>query len=130
MDTLNDWLTELTDALNALYGLPGIALVALLCLVGGYVLKLQRWFPNEAIPLALVLMGGGLLPLVSDWAGSNLPFRIWLVRNLIVGCLIGLGTWLGHKLVIKRIEDKIPWLREFLEGDGKANGNAPKPPTP
>ena len=126
MNQVNEWINELVEALNALYGLPGIALVALFCLLVGYALKLCKRFPNEGIPLVLVILGGALLPLISDFRGSPLPLRIWLVRNVLVGMLIGLCTWLAHKLIIKRIEAKIPWVAEFL---GDTEQAPPKPDT-
>lgn len=98
-------LDQLSELLNQLYGLPAIALVGILCLMAGWLLKTQSWFPNDGIPLVVILLGGAFLPLMSDWLSSKLPFRIWLVRNLVVGCIVGAGAWLMHKTVIKRIRD-------------------------
>lgn len=127
---VNEWINELVEFLNHLYGLPGIALVALMCLLGGYFLKSQHWFPNQGIPTALVILGAALLPLISDFRDSPLPLRVWLVRNLVVGALVGLGTWAFHRLILKRIEDKIPWLGQFLRDTEtkKNNGAAVNPP--
>ena len=116
MQNVNEWLNQLVEFLNQLYGLPGIALVALLCLAGGYALRLCKCFPNEAIPLVLVVLGAALLPLISDFRESALPLRIWLVRNVIVGALIGLSTWLFHKVILKRVEEKFPWIKAVLDG--------------
>ena len=114
MQNIDEWINQVVDLLNKLYGLPGIALVALMCLLGGYALRLCKCFPNNGIPLVVVIFGAAILPLISDFRSSPLPLRVWLVRNILVGALIGLCTWLFHNSVIKKLENKIPWIRDLL----------------
>jgi hypothetical protein len=115
MIQVNEWLNELSTFLNNLYGLPGITVVFVFCLFMGYVLKITKPFPNVAIPWLIIVIGGAVLPLISDFRDSPLPLRIWLVRNLVFGMLIGLLTWIFHNKILSKIEDKIPFLKDWLE---------------
>ena len=100
--------------LDTLYGLPGNALVALTCIVLGYVLRLVRKFPNEGIPLACILWGMVCNPLVADPASAGQSIRIWIVRNILVGAIVGAVSWLSHKLILSKLESRIPILGGLL----------------
>ena len=91
--------------LNQLYGLPAIALVFLSCIVLGYVLKLVKGFPNDGIPLAVILWGAILLPLLTEYKPGGL--RIWLLKNILVGVIAGFIAWLFHNKILAKIEDKL-----------------------
>lgn len=120
---MNIDIEEVVEMLNKLQGAPAIVLVALACLCAGWVLRLMKAFPNGGIPLAIILLGAILNPLLSDCRSSALPLRIWLVRSIVVGAIIGVATWVTHKLIISRLESKIPWLGAALADSEKTETN-------
>ena len=104
-------MTELIDkaigVLNQLYGLPAFALVFCSCIVVGYILRFVKRFPNDGIPVAVVLWGGIIMTLVADTRATSMPARVWVVRNILVGMIFGLVAWLTHKVALSRLEDWI-----------------------
>ncbi len=110
MNELNDAITKMVDILGRLNGLPGYALVFLLCLGMGFLLKTVTRFPNDAIPLAVVLMGAIFNSLIADTKADNIPFRLWIFKNAIVGAIVGLCAWGIHKN-----RYRIPILKNFFK---------------
>lgn len=103
-----------SEALSALYGLPGHFLVGLTCILFGYTLRCIRQFPNDAIPLVCILWGMLFHPLVAESPAPDASMRLWLVRNILIGLVIGAGAWVLHRYVIKTFEEKIPILGRLL----------------
>lgn len=100
-------LDQIIAWLNRLYGLPAGALVLGTCIVLGYILRFVKRFPNDGIPVAVVLWGAIAMSLVADSRASSMPLRIWVVRNVLVGMIIGLAAWMAHKIALSRLEDWI-----------------------
>lgn len=127
---MSDTIDKVIAGLNSLYGLPAVALVLGSCIVLGYILKFIRQFPNDGIPVAVVLWGGIAMSLVADARASSMPLRVWVVRNILVGMIIGLVAWIVHKTALSKLEDWIG-MRFGLQGTSffsKKNG-AITPPT-
>lgn len=103
---MEDTLETLINYLQKLAGLPAAALTVAVCIVTGYVLKCLKKFPNEAIPVIVILMGGVLYPLIAD-ANNTWTLRVWIVRNAGIGLVFGLVAWLIHNQILKRIESKL-----------------------
>lgn len=103
MDAIENTLGEL-DRLN---NISSIALNYLACIVFGYVLKLFKKFPNEAIPLAVIMVGGLASLLLADPIGDGTYVRVWATRNFLLGIFIGFIAWMSHKFFISRIENYI-----------------------
>lgn len=101
---MNETIETVTTSLGKLYGLPGYGLVALFCVMAGFCLRAIKRFPNEGIPLALVLLGMVLNSVIADPASDNLPFRIWLVKNVLVGGICGYVAFLGMKFVARKLK--------------------------
>lgn len=93
IDTIIQWS-------NQLLGLPSAALTVLLCLAFGWLLKSIKRFPNDAIPVAVVLFGIAFFMLVAPYEGT--PMRIIVARNFGVGLLLGSASWALHRFVLKR----------------------------
>lgn len=112
---MTDYLDKLIAGLNSLYGLPAVGLVFGSCIVLGYVLRFIKKFPNDGIPVAVTLWGAVAMSLVADSRSSNMTLRIWVVRNVLVGMIIGLAAWIVHKTAISKLED---WIAsKFNLGD-------------
>jgi hypothetical protein len=117
---MNEWLDSAIAALNKLEGLPAAALVMGSCIVLGYVLRFIKAFPNDGIPVAVILWGSVAMSLVADARASSMTLRMWIVRNVLVGSVIGLLAWLLHKTLISRLEDwLVSKLDRFLSDDQK-----------
>lgn len=114
MTTAGDPIEHLIQMLNSLYGLPGHILVGISCIVIGYTLRFVRRFPNDALPVVSVLWGAVFTPLVADVRVTGTPLRLWLVRNILVGMIVGGCAWLFHRYFIKRLEDKLPFIGDAL----------------
>lgn len=104
---MSDTIDHIVALLNKLYGLPAVALVAFSCLVVGYILRYIKAFHNSGIPVVVVLWGGLAMSLVADSRATTMPLRVWIVRNVLVGLIVGFLTWLVHRYAIKRLEDFI-----------------------
>ncbi len=89
---------------KSLNGAPSGILVFLLCIAVGYVWKVVKVLPNRFIPLVVMLTGSALhagltyseKQTVADW-----------IRAAVVGFIIGFLAWLFHRLLLKKLEDKL-----------------------
>lgn len=129
MDSIETLLDQAAKALNQLYGLPAGLLVLVSCIVVGYVLRLVKRFPNDGIPVVVILWGGAFLPLLAD-IESEMPWRVWFVKNLLVGLTIGLAAWLLHNKVISKIEDRFAMLFPGAVGTPRPTQITETTPTP
>ena len=113
---------QILHGLNVVNGLPGHAVVGLSCIIMGYTLRFIKRFPNDGIPLACILWGMAFNPMIADVRLPGTSLRIWLVRNALLGLIIGGGAWMLHKYLLSRIEDKIPGLSQKLaEADRRSD---------
>ena len=120
METVETTLEQASQILNQLYGLPAGLLIVALCIAVGYVLKLIPRFPNGAIPLVVILVAPVLLPVIADYQ-NDVPWRVWFVRNIVVGLIIGVVAWTIHNQVLSKLEEKLG-----LFGGGRTTTEEPK----
>jgi hypothetical protein len=121
-----EWLTKFNDQL---LGAPTGALVLLSCIAFGYVLRFFRRFPNEAIPLAVILWGAAFFMLLAP-ERQNMALRFWLARNFTIGLIIGFVAWLIHNKGLAILEDKVPFLKGLLTPTTPPPTEPPKDNTP
>lgn len=123
------------DQLVKIQSWPNVGLVFAVCIVAGYVWKFAKWswFPNNAIPPVVILIGGTAMLLLAGEEPANISGRIWHTRQFIVGVVIGFLAWVSHALVISRIEDwmgaQVPAIGKLLSKPSQ-NGTPPSPPAP
>lgn len=98
------------------YSWPSWAIAAALVLAFGYCLRAWVAFPNQAIPLVCLLMGGIFTELLAPGAPQSFDAHRWRALNFAIGAVVGLLAWLLHKYVLKKIEDKLPWVKDILGG--------------
>ena len=103
LDTINSWLTWL----DKIQGLSAVALVMLACLAVGYIFRFIKSFPNNAIPIVVVLFGSVAMMLMATGRETTMPMHVWVVRNFVVGLIIGALSWLVHFLALSRLENFI-----------------------
>jgi hypothetical protein len=101
----------LQDKIDQLYGAPGWALTVLACIVIGYVLKGVKCFPNGVIPVFVIFAGCILGVFFAGVEPAKYNHLEWLVRNGVIGIILGFIAWVLHAQLIKRVEEKIPLLR-------------------
>lgn len=131
-----DYLNDVLSLLDKVQGLSAVALVCFSCVVVGYVLRFIKQFPNDGIPVAVVLWGMVAMLVIADPHPAAMPMRIWTARNLMVGAIVGFIAWMLHKIVLSKIEDYI--TKRFPGSDNTTFFNKPdpavkpedKPPTP
>jgi len=114
VEQINDWLTQSSELLSRLNGLPGVMLVFLSCIGVGLMIKRWRifdWLPNEAIKAVVPLWGACFMLLLADPLTDALPFRIWLGKNFLVGFIIGISAVTIHAFVIK------PAIKRWFKSD-------------
>lgn len=116
MDKTFDGLTE---TLDSLYGLPGVVLTFLFCIGLGYFLKMLDVFPNKRIPIIVVLWGMIWNVLLRPPPAPGAIVWQHYCRLTAVGFLIGLVACIAYDKVLKRLEEKYPWLGGLLGGNGK-----------
>jgi len=102
-----DSLEDLLGILDKVQGLSGAALICFSCIIVGYLLRFIRSFPNDGIPLVVILWGALFNLLLADpyVAGSSL--RVWTVKNFLVGLIYGAIAWGVHYWALSKIEDYI-----------------------
>lgn len=106
LDSINDLLSTL----DKLQGLPAAGLVFVLCLAVGYAWRGLKfsWFPNDAIPLVVMITGALFMMFIADGRPTTMPHHVWTARNLAVGFIIGAIAWAVHNYVIAKFIE--PWL--------------------
>jgi len=117
-----DWIGSITSEIDKLNNLSAGALVFASCIAFGYLLRFIKSFPNDRIPLAVVACGA--ICCMCAAPRTELELRIWLVRNLLVGIVIGFAAWLSHNLILSRIEDRLGLFAP--KGDGQTKDPDPK----
>jgi hypothetical protein len=111
METIDKVITELSK----IQGWPAVALVFASCIVVGYIWKGMKlsWFPNEAIPMAVIAWGAFAMTMSADVRATGYSLRLWLFRNVLIGLTIGFTAWMSHYFIISKIED---WLSAKFGG--------------
>lgn len=98
---------QVFKAINGLYGIPKASLTFVVCIAAGWVMKRSPWIHNSAIPFSVCIVGGLILPLLSDFKSSAIEsVRVWVVTNVVIGFITGALSTLFYKLVVKKLMDK------------------------
>lgn len=106
------------------------------CIVVGYILRFIKAFPNDGIPVVVILTGALAMMMLADPRPTTMTARIWTTRNLIVGLIIGFIAWIMHKTIISKLETYLMQKSDVLSRLlGVKTGNTdiivnPNPPTP
>lgn len=100
-------LDKVLGWLDKLQGMSAVALIFLSCIGLGYILRYVKQFPNGGIPLAVVLWGTAAMMIAADARANNMPARVWVVRNAMIGITIGVSAILFHKYILRFAEE---WL--------------------
>lgn len=126
---MQESIDKALSVLNQIQGLPAVALVFVSCIVIGYAWKFipAKWFPNEAIPVIVILWGAFCQSMLADARVSSMPLRVWIVRNVLVGLAIGFIAWMTHNLILSKIED---WLSAKFPLVDRLLNKPQEPPKP
>lgn len=121
-------MKELIEQLSQVQSWPAVTLVFMACIAFGYVFRLWRWFPNEAIPTIVILTGMAAAMLLADERPQGTSLRLWHARNAFVGIAIGFIAWVSHALIVSKIEDYLS--QKFSAVDRLLNYKQPIPAPP
>lgn len=94
----------LTDILNQITGLKGMALIAVCLIMLGYVLKAVPQVPNAVIPAAVILGGMILTPVLTSPGEVSPEMRNPIVGLVLQGFLIGVASWFLHDKALRHLE--------------------------
>jgi hypothetical protein len=126
-------IDDVLSNLDKLQGASAVTLVFLSCIVVGYILRFIKPFPNNAIPVVVVLWGGMFMSLIASGRATTMPMHVWVIRNALVGLIIGGAAWIAHYVVISRIEtwvqSKFPGTQDTTLFKKEPNAEPVKPPT-
>lgn len=100
-------IEKVFEWLGKLNGLPGYALVTVLCVVVCAALAKWHKFPNDGIWLCSLLLGGATNAMIADPVSDALPFRLWLFKNVIVGIICGGAAYVVYAAAIKKMLAKV-----------------------
>lgn len=124
-------ITDLFGPLDQIATWSNPLLTVAACIVVGYLLRFIHRFPNDAIPVVVILFGSVVFMFLADKCPANVLARVWHAKNLIVGLILGFVAWIAHNQVLSRVEDwvatKVPGLNSLL---GKQPPTPPTPPSP
>ena len=120
----NAFIQQAVGALAQLQALPAPLLVGLTCIVVGYVLKRSKWFPNDGIPLLVVVWGAFFTLFLSGNCPPDLSLRQWRCKNALIGLVVGFAAWTFHYYMLSKLEDKFPRLSAFLNGNKTGNADS------
>lgn len=119
------------DKINELQGAPVWLIVALLSIILGYMLKIAKWFPNQKIPLVVILVAAAAnIALMFPFHNKGDLWIPWSIRQLTIGLAIGFSAWIFHRAVLKRFESKFPWLQSAMHESGFDTEITPASPDP
>ena len=119
MDSINNLLTFL----DKIQGWPAALLTVVGCISIGYLLKFWKWFPNESIPIVVILFGIAFFMFLADPRPSDKPARIWVVRNAIIGLIYGCVAWALHYWAISYAEEYL--IKKFGKPSNENQDNTP-----
>ena len=94
------YLDQVLKVNDALLGLPALPLVAVLAIAIGYVLKFLPFYPNNYVPIGVIVgaMLANVLIALSDGSGNY-------VRAVIFGIIVGVASIAIHR----------KWLKDWLD---------------
>lgn len=102
-----------------LFGVSGFTLTVLFCFLLGFALKRLSFVPNSRIPTIIIFTGMLLGVLLADTLTPPMHFRLWLVKNGVIGGLAGGVSWFIHANRMK-----IPILKTIIAKFTTDNGNS------
>lgn len=106
-----DSISDILNFFGWFYGAPGYAVAFTSSIIWGYILRGIKRIANENIPLLVTLWGAGANIALADPYSPPASLRIWVWKNLIIGLIIGYVAVRFHRVVLKRLEDKIPFFK-------------------
>lgn len=118
IDQAKTWLDKIAAFNEYLNGAPLGVLLFGFAVGIGLLLRVWHQFPNRHIPAILIAFT--ILFFCLGAPRGELVLRIWIIRNILIGAIIGIAAFFAHKFIIK----KFPSLAE-------PNGDThftPKPP--
>lgn len=105
------------DLINQVTSLGPEALTIAILIVLGYVVRAIPRMPDlvvRLLPVTCLVLGAVLYPLLAPAPAPDPRLRHPMVRLVLVGILLGFLAWVLHNKFLKRLEDRIPFLKGLL----------------
>lgn len=109
-------MNELLQLNDKLMNAPAGVVVALFAIALGYVLKISAFFPNNRIPLVIVLFTAVVFPILeacADTMAAKEHVALRVPINVLIGFIIGFLAWAFHAQILKKFVDP-----KFFNDDG------------
>ena len=148
---LKEIIDQISVCLKGAQSLQSWQWAAIFTLIFGYLCRKmpERWLPNEAIPWMCIVVGALTTMYFAPPAPDDAYLvKVWRGVNMGIGIIVGFLVWLLHRFILKKIEDKFPWLKDVFDSSekrairkadtafitksaaGVANGPPPSTPAP
>ncbi len=114
-DTFN-WLVNWN---NKLLGAPTGVLVLVVVFLFDSIFYYAEFFPNRNIPIFSIWAGGIVYSLISVKGDAPLPERVWIAKNIVLGCIVGAVAWIASLRYGMKLVGAVA---------GKADPSLPPPP--
>lgn len=111
---MNDLIRQIQEAVNQFWGLPAYAITLIACILWGLCMKANPKADNAKIPARLMWIGAGVMLGCADYRGSTLDINVFILKNVVLGWIIGFFAPKIHERYIKPWETSIPIVGPLL----------------
>lgn len=94
------WVDKIAAINEYLIGAPLGVLLFVFAIGGGLLLRIWHQFPNRHIPVILIAFTTVFFCFGAP--RGELALRIWIIRNILIGSIIGLLAFFAHRLIARR----------------------------
>ena len=123
---LPDSVDQVFTGLNHLHSMSAEGLIFIVCVAFGF--GLRKWTKlSLRTTAAAVVAAGAVLNVVMAEGKSmaTMSFRIWAMRSLLIGVIIGVVAFLADTVIVSRIKG---WVTGSVSLGKNGNGTPPEPP--
>jgi hypothetical protein len=129
---LPDSVDQVFTGLNHLHNMSGEVLIFIVCVALGFALRKWTELKLRVTASAVVAAGAVLNVVMAEGKGSaTMPFRIWAMRSLLIGVIIGCVAFLADTVIVSRLKGWIVGgvsLGKNGDKNGDKNGGPPAAP--
>ena len=121
-DQIESWVKAAMNLGSPLFTILG-------CIVVGYFFRAMPKFNNDWLWCVCGATGAIIFPVLA-YAHRSLfakdeSLAEWIIRTVIMGLILGMGSWAFHDKILSRVEDKIPYLKDFVAMIDRAGDKPP-----
>jgi peptidoglycan/LPS O-acetylase OafA/YrhL len=123
---LPDSVDQVFTGLNHLHNLSAEVLIFIVCVAFGFGLRKWTKLKLRMSAAAVVTVGAVLNAVMAEGkAISSMPPRIWLMRSLLIGVIVGCVAFIADAVILSRLKG---WIAGGLSMSKNGNGNGDETP--